>query len=121
MSDAGRWRFGAIGARDRGWRRGGDRVTKIESAYDRRRACQETDDPCEGDEAGIGASAGVAHLACAIALTLVMHRTDLSGEQPRAALLVGGGGGPLAAECQRRGDNPGDLAREPETDDPRGA
>jgi hypothetical protein len=119
---AGRRRLGTVGAGNR--RRGDrlDRTTNCESAYGRRRIRQEADDARKGDETGVSATARVAHLACTIAFTLVMHRTDLTGQQSRTAdFVVVGDGDRLAAERQRRGDNAGQLAREPETDHPRQA
>jgi hypothetical protein len=107
-------------ARDRGRHRRGDRGTNVENAYGDRRPLEQADDADERDEGGIGAFADVAHLACAIAFTLVMHRTDLAGQESRTAffVVVRGGGG-LAAERERRGDHAGDLACEPDRDHPR--
>ena len=109
-------------ARDRRFDNRGQRITSFESVYDGRRRRQQADDAGERDERGVGMRAGVAHLACWLAFAPVVHRTDLSGEQTRAALfvVVGGGDAP-AAERERRGDDAGDLTREPERHDPRKA
>jgi hypothetical protein len=49
----------------------------------------------------------------------MVHRTDLAGQEARAAVLVVGAGHALAAEREGRGNNPGELARKPDTDDAR--
>src|SRR5262249_3660949 len=69
----------------------------------------------------VRATTGVAHFACAIAFTLVMHRTHLAGLKSRTADVVVRHGYGLTAERQRRGDNAGYLAGEPEADHPRQA
>jgi hypothetical protein len=51
-----------------------------------------------------------------------MHRTDLAGLEPGTAwVIVVRGDRTLTAERKRRGDNAGDLAREPDANDPRDA
>src|SRR5262249_50044269 len=103
--------------------RGTNRVTNFETTYDRRRRWQQPDDAGERNEPGIGASAGVAHLACGfplVALAHVMHRTHLTRREPGAALFfIGNDRARLTAERERRRDDAGDLACEPEPDDPR--
>lgn len=91
--------------------------------YDGRRLRQESDDPGERHEPGIDASAGVAHLARRLflfAFAHVMHRAHLARSQSRTTLFFVNRRVPLlTAERQRRGDDAGDLAGEPEADDPR--
>ncbi len=110
-----------MGARD--CRRHGRtrRGTNGESAYDARRGRQQADDAGKGDEAGISASARVAHLACAFAFALVMHRTHLAGQESRTAGFVVVDLDGAAAECERRGDDAGQLACEPDANHPRDA
>jgi len=117
---AGRWGFGTVRARDRGGRDRRHAITSFENAYGRRCVRQEADHAGERNEGGIGAAAGVAHLACRLAFAPVMHRTDLSRQQSGAAVfVVVGCRHGLAAERERRGDDTGHLAPEPETDHPR--
>ena len=118
MLGAGRWRFGAIRAKERGRCRTVDSATKIESAYHDRRRRQQADDAGERDKACIRASARVPHLACAIALTRVMRRARLPRYETGAADVVVFGRDAMAAERDRRGGNAGDLARQPEQHDP---
>ena len=110
-----------MGARD--CRRHGRprRGTNGESIYDARRGRQQANDAGKGDQSGIRAIAGVAHLACAFAFTLVMHRTHLAGQESRTAGFVVVDLDGAAAECQRRGDHAGELAREPDANHPRNA
>jgi hypothetical protein len=114
--------FGAGCAGDRGGLGRTHLITNPESAYGIRRVGEQADDAGKRDEAGISPAAGVAHFACRIAFALVMHRTDLSGQQPGAAdaVVVRGGQG-VAAEGQRRGNYAGHLAREPDANHPRDA
>jgi hypothetical protein len=110
-----------VGARDCRWHGRTGRGTNGESVYDARRRRQQTDDAGKCYEPGIGATAGVAHLACAFAFTLVMHRTHLTGQESRTAGFVVVDLDRAAAECQRRSDNAGQLAREPDANHPRHA
>ena len=109
-------------ARDRGLRNRGQSITSFESAYGMRSRRHEADDAGQRHERGVGAAARVAHLACGLAFPAVMHRADLPWQQARAAafVVVACRHAP-AAERERRGDNTGDLAGEPEGDDPRKA
>ncbi|MBW8865758.1 MAG: hypothetical protein JF610_00235 [Acidobacteria bacterium] len=108
-------------ARNCGWHGRARRRTNGESVYDDRRFWQQADDAGKGYESGICAIAGVAHLACAFAFTLVMHRTHLSGQESRTADFVVVDLNGAAAECQRRSDDAGQLAREPDANHPRHA
>ena len=110
--------MGARDCRGHGRRR---RSTNSESAYDARRGRQQADHAGQGDKAGISATAGVAHFACPFAFTLVMHRTHLAGQESRTAGFVVVDLDGAAAECQRRGDNASQLAREPDANHPRDA
>jgi hypothetical protein len=110
-----------VGARDCRWHGRTGRGTNGESVYDARRRRQQADDAGKCYEPGIGATAGVAHLACAFAFTLVMHRTHLTGQESRTAGFVVVDLDGAAAECQRRSDNAGQLAREPDANHPRHA
>jgi len=81
---------------------------------------QEADDAAQRNERGIRAAAGVAHLACRLAFAAVMHRANLSRQEPWTALfVVVGRRHVLAAERERRGNDAGHLTCEPETHDPR--
>lgn len=118
---SGRRRFRTAGTRDRRWDGSARRGTNRESIYGDRRLRQQADDAGEGDESGIRPIAGVAHFACAFAFTLVMHRAHLAGQESGTAGFVVVDLDGAAAECQRRGDNAGQLAREPDANHPRDA
>src|SRR5262249_2587348 len=121
VSGGGGGSRGRGGGDDRGPQDRVDGTTSRESAYDGRRVRQQADDARQRHEAGVRATTGVAHFACAIAFTLVMHRTHLAGLKSRTADVVVRHGYGLTAERQRRGDNAGYLAGEPEADHPRQA
>ena len=96
-----------------------DKRTGIENVYGRRRFGNGPKAAGQRDEGGIRARAGVTHLAGALAFLLVMHRTDLAGEHPRAAFVVRiAGGHALAAERERCRGNTCDLAHEPAANHP---
>jgi hypothetical protein len=87
-------------------------ITKFESVYERRRDRHRAKAAGKGDNRRVAARADAAHLAGALAFLGVVHRTDLTGQQARAAfLLVSGGGHVLATERERRCGDVRDLAQ----------
>ena len=103
---------GAIGATN---------ITRIETVYDGRRARRRA----RGRRPAPRASHRPARRRCASCIrssapALVVHRTDLPGQEPGAAFLfVGRRGHILAAERERRRSDAGDLAHQPGANQPR--
>ena len=85
-SDSRRRRFGAGGAEQGRRGESRDAIARCESVYANRRSRENANAAGKRHQGRIGADAGVAHLACSIVVTGVMHRTGLPGREALAAL-----------------------------------
>ncbi len=119
-SGAGRRRFGTVGAKDGRPGRDARRITKCESAYDRRYDRHGAKAAGQRDERRVGPRAHAAHLAGSHAFLGVVHRADLTGQQARAAFfVVPGDGHVLATERHGRRGHVRNLEQQPCANRPR--